>query len=295
MRFFLRYTFSRSTSGFSICSAVSKAFGVACVAYVAMLTACFLFAGTATAQILPVLQDTVVSRGAEFRYELRAIVPDSVWTRFPRLDSMIVVVRFSSAQLTVSGVDGGGIRAMQCPVPRLDSAFQAGALAVLRVQCGQIRRPPASSSGGVNVRDTVTLCTVRFGTLVRTDSLAQVQLESVRINASLQTLLPSRPAVVKVRDSLTLAPSFIETLEQNFPNPFETATTFAYSLAERSTVRFAVFGVGGNMLWELEPFFAARGRYTLNLDVPLTIATGVYALRLQTTNGVYWRRFMVAR
>jgi hypothetical protein len=272
--------------------------GIVCAGVLA-----FAFAPSALAQVTPALRDTSIVRGAEFDYDVRVVVPDSVWRRFARLDSLQFTLSFGSSRLALRRVSGGGQNAMQyamqCPAPLVDSSFQPASgspLGVLRVRCNQIQRPSGAAARG----DTIALCQLRFVALAGADSVSRIRLAALTINNQALTIVqPSAPtptlATITVRDTTAFAPTFAETLEQNFPNPFITETIVAFTIADLTTLRFALFGLAGDMVWESEPIFAAKGRTTLPLSFPISLPNGVYALRMTTNRGAYWRRVMVFR
>ncbi len=69
-------------------------------------------------------------------------------------------------------------------------------------------------------------------------------------------------------------------LAQNFPNPFNPATTISYQIPERAYVRLAVYDVMGREVASLVDGEVAAGEYSLQWDAA-AMPTGVYYYRMQ--------------
>jgi hypothetical protein len=239
----------------------------------------------ANAQITPLVRDTALQRGQSLVLPVRAVVPAAELNRFPTLDSLRLVMSFTPAQLTVQGVAGGGAQFMQCPTPRLDSAFQRKTLGTLTITCAALRRPTS---------DTVVFCTLNLGTLVSNDSLAQIRLDSVIINGVRLNVKKDSTRIL-VRDTVQISEVFAESLGQNYPNANEFFTSFPYSIESPTTVTFTLFTPLGQQIGDATTLRRSRGAYTLTLAFDATWTSGSYYLRMQTDKGVYWRRFMILR
>jgi hypothetical protein len=69
-------------------------------------------------------------------------------------------------------------------------------------------------------------------------------------------------------------------LLQNFPNPFNPATTIRYALPEAAVVRLAVFNAVGQRVADLVDETQAAGYHEVRFDGS-TFSSGVYFYRLQ--------------
>jgi hypothetical protein len=73
-------------------------------------------------------------------------------------------------------------------------------------------------------------------------------------------------------------------LAQNYPNPFNPQTTIAFSIAQRTNVRLAVYDVNGALVRTLANEKRAAGPYTVTWDGRdehgTTVASGVYFYKL---------------
>jgi hypothetical protein len=239
----------------------------------------------AHAQITPLLRDTQVQRGQSLTVPVQALVPVSVFDRFARLDSVRLMMSFTPAQLTIQSVTGGGAQFMQCPAPRIDSTFQSKTRGTLIIRCDALQRTTG---------DTTTFCTLTFGTLVSNDSLARISLDSVVINGVGVAVAP-RIATILVQDTVRISEVFTESLGQNFPNANEFFTTFPYTISTPTSVSFTLFTPLGQQIGDAQTLRRSRGAYTFVLAFDATWTSGTYYLRMQTDNGVYWRRFMILR
>jgi hypothetical protein len=75
-------------------------------------------------------------------------------------------------------------------------------------------------------------------------------------------------------------------LHQNVPNPFNPATTIAFDLPERASVRLAIYDVSGTLIRKLVDGEIAAGRKSVRWDgrdaTGGEVASGVYFYRLET-------------
>jgi len=88
-------------------------------------------------------------------------------------------------------------------------------------------------------------------------------------------------------------------LEQNFPNPFNPATTIAYTLPERSRVTVSVYNILGEKVAVLTNSVKAAGRHRVVWDgrnqAGETVGTGVYFYRLETDNWSASRKMLLVK
>jgi hypothetical protein len=242
------------------------------------------------AALTPLLRDTAINRGQTLELPIRVRLSDSLRQALARsearFDSLRVVMRFTPQHFTLLRATGGGSHIMQCPVPSVDSVLTSSTDGLLIIRCSQLLRPQ---------RDSVILCTLTLGTLVSSDSVGRISLESVTLNTAPLRLAPTAPARVIVRDSVFLFPDFPETLEGNAPNPMDSRTVFRYSINQPTEVYFSVFSSFGQEVASFEPVFRTRGRYAFEFLASVDVPQGLYYLRMRTRAGVYVRNFMIYR
>jgi hypothetical protein len=83
-------------------------------------------------------------------------------------------------------------------------------------------------------------------------------------------------------------------LEQNFPNPFNPATTIRYSIPARASVRLTVFNVTGQKVAELVNEVQGPGMHEASLDGS-RLASGVYFYRLSAGSSVAAKKLVILR
>jgi hypothetical protein len=83
-------------------------------------------------------------------------------------------------------------------------------------------------------------------------------------------------------------------LDQNFPNPFNTATTIRYSLAHRSQVTLAVFNLVGERVATLVNEMQESGTHDARFDAS-GLASGMYFYRLLAGGYVETRQLVVMK
>ena len=91
----------------------------------------------------------------------------------------------------------------------------------------------------------------------------------------------------KQQTSVTTAPG----LRQNFPNPFNPATTIGYSLSRNSHVTLTIYDVAGHEVVRLVDRLQGPGSYTATWE-GYAAASGVYICRLQA-EGRVWEKKVV--
>jgi hypothetical protein len=88
-------------------------------------------------------------------------------------------------------------------------------------------------------------------------------------------------------------------LEQNFPNPFNPATTIHYQLAKRSIVTLEVFNMLGQKVRTLVNDVQSTGTYAVTWDArsddDRQVASGVYLCRLHANESSAVRKLVLVR
>ncbi len=86
-------------------------------------------------------------------------------------------------------------------------------------------------------------------------------------------------------------------LDQNFPNPVSlhanTGTTIRYAVAERQSVRLAVYDMLGREIAVLQNGFVNTGEYSMTLPASTFTSSGMYMYRLETARGSVTKKFVV--
>ena len=83
-------------------------------------------------------------------------------------------------------------------------------------------------------------------------------------------------------------------LLQNFPNPFNSVTTLSIAVPEPSTVEVSVYDVSGKMITTLLNDTVSVGTHQLMWD-STGLSSGVYLIKMQTQDGVFYRQATVLR
>ena len=89
------------------------------------------------------------------------------------------------------------------------------------------------------------------------------------------------------------------TLEQNFPNPFNSGTVIRFSLPSSDVVKLVVYNVTGQKMATLLEGIREAGRYTVFWDgreiSGNALATGIYLYRLQAGSQMETRKLLLLR
>lgn len=249
-----------------------------------------------TAQaFVAVWSDTTVVRGTVVRVAVRVQVPP-MFAQTAQVDSLRVVVAYNPNLLALRSVQVPPQGLLRCSgaALRLDSVLISNVAGRLGVTCAALS-PQVLQQAALR-RDTLTLFTAEFGTLVGSDSLARLRLDSVVVNTRPQVVINPTTATIIVRGTPLIVDRFAaETLEQNVPNPSDGTTAFAYSIISPTSVDFTIFNALGQVVAALPTLNRTRGRYTLQLSSSSEIPSGMYLLRMVTRNGVYTRTFQVVK
>ena len=83
-------------------------------------------------------------------------------------------------------------------------------------------------------------------------------------------------------------------LYQNFPNPFNPATTIRYDVAEGSHVSLKLFNLLGQEVGTLVDQMQKAGQYSLDLNAS-SLASGVYLYRMQAGNFISTKKLMIVK
>ena len=88
-------------------------------------------------------------------------------------------------------------------------------------------------------------------------------------------------------------------LGQNEPNPFNSATTINYTLAEDGLTQLTVYNLNGQMVRKLVNVFLPAGSHAANWDgrdaAGLPVSSGTYLYKLQTEKATKTRKLMLIR
>ena len=93
--------------------------------------------------------------------------------------------------------------------------------------------------------------------------------------------------------SLSNIPIIIS-LNQNFPNPFNTKTNISFQLNKYSKIDLSVFDIKGNHIEQLVGGFNSPGKYTVSWDTQ-KIQSGVYFYSLKVGNHVEWKKCIILK
>ena len=96
-----------------------------------------------------------------------------------------------------------------------------------------------------------------------------------------------------VEEAASTLPSSYE-LEQNFPNPFNPATTIRYSISKASNVELKVFDLLGREVQNLVSTVQPPGQYSVTFNA-LDLASGVYFYRLTAGTFTETKKLMLLK
>ena len=71
-------------------------------------------------------------------------------------------------------------------------------------------------------------------------------------------------------------------LYPNYPNPFNSATTFSFFLTEPNPIKFTIYNLQGQTVDELYYGNFDRGFHSVNWDAHENVGSGVYIYRLES-------------
>ncbi len=84
------------------------------------------------------------------------------------------------------------------------------------------------------------------------------------------------------------------TLEQNFPNPFNPATTIRFELAKAGQTNLSIYNMLGQKVAELTSGYQSAGSYSYTWDAG-NLSSGIYVYVLKTNAHVYSRKMMLIK
>jgi hypothetical protein len=84
-------------------------------------------------------------------------------------------------------------------------------------------------------------------------------------------------------------------LGQNFPNPFSSSTTIAYTLSSASEVNITIYNMHGKEIEVLLSKWQEAGKYTLNWSPNYQNRDNIYFLSFKTNDGILTRKIVLQR
>lgn len=220
------------------------------------------------------IPDTTVQRGTVF--PLDVLVSD-----LPEGASTIsLTIKYSRLLLLYTEATGGGSRIMQCPTPEV-TVEADGAEGTLHITCATV----APATDGV-------LLTLYFEALAGSSTTAFVAARDLTVNGvttadvheGSRVTIPGEPVF----------PQPVESLSQNYPNPFTWYTTFNYTVTGDTPVEFEVYNLAGRRVAE-EDYTLQVGPSTIIFAPEFGMANGAYLMQMTTENGVYQVPFFFIR
>jgi len=83
-------------------------------------------------------------------------------------------------------------------------------------------------------------------------------------------------------------------LSQNFPNPFNPATTIQYQLPKNGFVTLKIYDILGKEVADLVNDQKTQGRYSVNFDAS-RLASGVYIYQLRVNDYVSSKKMLLLK
>ena len=83
-------------------------------------------------------------------------------------------------------------------------------------------------------------------------------------------------------------------LNAAYPNPFNPSTTISFTLAQRGDINLSVYNISGQLIETLVSGFRDAGSYDMVWDASLQ-SSGLYFLRLQTTEEIHHQKLMLIK
>ena len=130
------------------------------------------------------------------------------------------------------------------------------------------------------------------------DSTFTIDLGANGSARKLRVLLGSEQFIEQHREDIPLVPLEFR-LEQNFPNPFNGATTIRYEISEESPVQLEVFNLMGQRVLLMVDGVQEAGSYELqwdgNNENGLPFASGIYLYRIRAGEFTDVRKMLLVR
>ena len=130
------------------------------------------------------------------------------------------------------------------------------------------------------------------------DSTFSIEVGRVGSSRKLRIVLGSEQFVEQHREGIPLVPLAFS-LEQNFPNPFNSVTSIRYEISEESTVQLEVFNLMGQRVLVLVDAVQEAGSYEIQWDGKnnngLPMASGIYLYRIRAGEFTDMQKMMLVR
>ena len=222
------------------------------------------------------------------------------------------ITRFTLNAEDVRELLGGQLRLLYDPQELEVASVNAAEMARGFLMAANLTSPGeiiVAFAGSEAVDGSGALLFVDFRELGQPGTSTPVEIESAALNNAdltadalaetvyvLGTAHGEVPTAIGAQQGATPAES---ALLPNFPNPFNSATTLGYSVAEMAQVELAVYAMDGHLVRQLVHTLLAPGDHSAVWDgrdaQGVAAATGVYLVRLRVGDAVRARPIMLLR
>jgi photosystem II stability/assembly factor-like uncharacterized protein len=100
--------------------------------------------------------------------------------------------------------------------------------------------------------------------------------------------------IVGIGDPVKNTVPFVNTLNPNYPNPFNPSTVISYTLVNRTTIQLEIYNAAGEFVETLEHGYKNAGSYSVTWDAS-NYPSGVYFYSLRTDQGNYYGKAVLVK
>jgi len=140
------------------------------------------------------------------------------------------------------------------------------------------------------------ICALTIEGLVGADTLGGLTVTGITVNGMYQPIDSPMQTVVIVDGGSTIAPSVVEGIAGNFPNPFSATTRIEYVVTTPGMVAMDIRDLSGRLFYTIEPTYHNAGTHSIEYRPKIwEMSSGHYLLRLTTPSGTYLHTMTVEK
>ncbi len=254
------------------------------------------FVGKTAAQNKILLPTVTADRGSVFNLEVEGTIS------LNGDDGIKLIIEYNSLLIDIRSVSGSSTYAMTCDEPTIFKSFDNYETARIEISCDQTQ----------SVIDGI-ICSLEIEVLAGPDSVGRIAPMTLFVNDVEAADCEYIEGAINIPGTPVIE-GYIESIGQNYPNPFTVITKFPFTMEITEKPEFFIYSSTGRLsissndnpeafkiylfkdnsvTFDLNDDNLDTGYYIMELcPDPIFIASGSYYLIMKTDKAVYFKSFL---